>query len=107
MTLSELRGFEVKTVEATLRDIRRFLGCFIFEDAAGQDLANLVVSVFKRRLMKRLILSKLWNAKNFFLQSLKGSLRHFIGYLENEDRVHRAFDGLTTALANITRVIVC
>jgi hypothetical protein len=36
---------------------------------------------------------------------LKWSLHHFVGFLENEQRVQRAFGGLTTALGNIAKAL--
>ena len=104
-TIFEFRGLKLKTAQYTVRDIRRFLGCFEFPDEAGGDLSHLMVSIFKSGLLRLLISTKLWQAKKNFLKSLKWSLHHFIGFLENEERMHRAFGGLTTALRNILRAL--
>ena len=101
----EFRGLEPRTASYIVRDIHRFLGCFDFPDEAGEDLGHLLVSIFKAGFLRQLLTSKLWNSKAYFLKSLKQSLQHFVGFLENEERVHRAFGGLTTALGNILRAL--
>ena len=112
LTIFEYRGLDWKTASDIhiffyiYRDVRRFLGCFHFPDQAGDDLSNLVVSIFKGRLLKRLVQSSLWQFKKSYCVSLFGSLKHFVSYLLNEERVHRAFGGLTTALTNLQQVIV-
>ena len=61
-TMFEFRGLDKKTAQNTCRDVKRFIGCFDFPDAAGADMPNLVVSIFKRGLLRLLISSKLWKA---------------------------------------------
>ena len=104
-TMYEFRGLEPRTASYIVRDIHRFIGCFDFPDEAGEDLGHLLVSIFKAGFLRQLLTSKLWNSKAYFLKSLKQSLQHFVGFLENEERVHRAFGGLTTALGNILRAL--
>ena len=103
LTMVELRGLSLKSASYIIRDVTRFLGCFEFTDEAGRDLPNLVVSIFRRGYLKKLLVHPLWNAKNSYLRSLQFSLKHFVEYLENEQRVDRAFGGLTTALGCICR----
>ena len=55
--------------------------------------------------MKQLFFSDLWQAKPTYVVSLKSSLNHFFQYLENEERVHRAVGGLTTALGSIMKAL--
>ena len=105
MTIFEFRGLDLRTARMALRDIRRFLGCFVFKDVAGEDLANLLVSIFKLGLLRSLIVSQLWRAKKSYLRSLKVSLKHFVAYLLHEQRMLRAFGGLTTALTNLDAAI--
>ena len=50
-------------------------------------------------------MNPLWNAKGSYLRSLQYSLKHFVDYLENEERVKRSFGGLTTALGSISRAL--
>ena len=61
--MTGFRGLGQESADNVVRDDRRFLGCFDFPDEAGTDLANLVISIFKAGLFKKLTLSKLWNAK--------------------------------------------
>ena len=70
-----------------------------------QALIGLVVSIFKARLFKRLILSKLQRSKRNYLKSLQLSIRHFIVHLEHEGADRQAAGGLTTALANLPKAI--
>ena len=42
-------------------------------------------------------------AKTNYVISLKVALKHFVPYLESEERVHRAFGSMTTALGNILK----
>ena len=100
-TMYEFRGLEPRTASYIVRDIHRFIGCFDFPDEAGEDLGHLLVSIFKAGFLRQLLTSKLWNSKAYFLKSLKQSLQHFVGFLENEERVHRAFGGLTLSLIHI------
>lgn len=106
VTIFEFRNLTSKHASKTLRDVNRFLGCFAFPDDAGGDLAYLTVSIFKSGLIKRLLLSRLWQGKSSYIVSLKTSLGHFVGFLEHEARLERAFGGLTTALTNIQQACV-
>ena len=101
----EFRGLKTRTAQDTIRDIKRFLGCFDFPGDAGTDLSHLAVSIFKAGLLRQLMATKLWTAKSNFLKSLKWSLHHFLGFLENEERLQRAFGGLTSALGNIVKAL--
>ena len=100
---TEFRPRDAQTAENTYRDIRRFRGCFEFDDSAGNDLNHLVVSIFEGGVIKRLIFTDLRQAKTNYVISLKVALKHFVPYLENEERVHRAFGSMTTALGNILK----
>ena len=90
-----------------LRDARRFLGCFSFPEEAGVDLTNLMVSLFKQGLLKRLFFSHVWHSKPNYLKSLKHSVKTFVAFLENDQRQHFAFVGLTRALGNLARAYDC
>ena len=105
LTMFEFRGLESKTASHIMRDISRFFGCFQFSNEAGQDLPNLMVSIFKHGLLKPLLLSKLWHAKPTYLMSLKWSLKHLLDFLENKERIVRSIGGLTTALSTIGKAI--
>ena len=105
LTIFEFRGLVEDTADNVFRDICRFLGCFEYEDSAGNDLANLMVSIHRHGLRKPLFFSDLWQAKPSYVVSLKSSLKHFLQYLENEERVHRAVGGLTTALGSIMKAL--
>jgi hypothetical protein len=105
LTIIEFRGLTSKTAGYILKDISRFLGCYLYPDEAGFDLANLVISIFKLGLLKPLLCSPLWNAKQNYLKSLKTSMKHFIDYLEHEQRAVRAFGGLTTALQSLSKAL--
>ena len=105
LTVLEFRGFSLRAASYIIRDVTRFLGCFEFEDEAGRDLPNLVVSIFRRALLKKRLASPPWCAKPSYLKSLQHSLKHFVDYLENEERVKRSFGGLTTALGSISRAL--
>lgn len=107
LTIFEFRGLSAEHASNTYRDIVRFLGCFDFADEAGRDLPNLLVSIFKAGLLKNILLSKVWQGKKNYIVSLRTSLQHFVGYLENEERVHRAVGGLTSALGNILKAGGC
>lgn len=100
-TLLEFKCLNVKTVGYIMRDITRFLGCFVFPDEAGLDLANLLVSVFRSGAFKQVLTSTPWRLTGSYLKSLKVSLRHFVDHWEDEQRTIRAFGGLTTALQSI------
>ena len=104
--ISEFRGLELKTANNTLRDARRCLGCFSFPDEAGVDLPNLMVSLFKQGFLKRLVFSHVWHSKPNYLKSLKHSVKTFVAFLENDQRQHRAFGGLTTALGNLAGQLI-
>ena len=103
VTVFELRGLSAKHAENTNRDMMRFLGSFASSDAAGEDLTNLLVNVFKHCLIKQLLISAFWQSKRNYFSSLKTSLGHFESFLEKEQRQLRAFGGLTTALANVQK----
>lgn len=105
LVMFEFRGLDSRTATNILRDVRRFLGCFIFPDEAGMDLGHLMVSIFRHGLLRPLLTNKLWNCKQNYLKSLKSSLKHFVEYLENESRMVRAFGGLTTALGSLARAL--
>ena len=98
---TDFRGLGQESADNVARDGRHFLGCFDFPDEAGTDLANLVISIFKAGLFKKLTPSKFWNAKKNYLKSLQTSMRHFTHNLENEQRIVRAVGGLTSALGNL------
>ena len=106
VSISEFRGMELKTANNTLRDARRCLGCFSFPDEAGVDLPNLMVSLFKQGFLKRLVFSHVWHSKPNYLKSLKHSVKTFVAFLENDQRQHRAFGGLTTALGNLAGQLI-
>ena len=55
--------------------------------------------------MKQLFFSDLWQAKPTCVVWLKVALKHFLQYLEDEGRVHRAVGGLTTALGRVVRAL--
>ena len=105
LTIMEFRGLSSKTAGYILKDINRFLGCYLFPDEAGFDLANLMISIFKLGLLKPLLCSELWNAKHNYLKSLRTSMKHFLDYLEHEQRAVRAFGGLTTALQSLIKAL--
>ena len=105
LTMFEFRGLESKTASHIMRDISRFFGCFQFSNEAGQDLPNLMVSIFNHGLLKPLLLSKLRHAKPTYLMSLKWSLNHLLDFLENEERIVRSIGGLTTALSTIGKAL--
>ena len=100
LTIFEFRGLIQATADNVCRDTSRFLVCFEFDDIAGQDFANLMVSIRRTGLMKQLFFSDLWQAKSTYVVSLKTALKHF-QYLEHEERAHKAVGGLTTALGGI------
>ena len=79
--------------------------CFEYDDIAGNDLANLVVSIRRTGLMKHFFFSDLWQAKPAYVVSLKVPLEHFLQYLEKEERVHRAVGGLKTALGSVIKAL--
>ena len=103
LTIFEFRGL----IESTdiCRDIGLFLGVFDFDDIAGNDLSKLMVSIHKDGFIKKLIFSDTWQAKPTYIVSLKVSLKHFVEYLENEERVNRAHGSTTTALGNILKAV--
>jgi hypothetical protein len=103
INLETRRGLGQKQCDNILRDVTRFLGCFDFDDDAGDDLSHLMVSIYKQQLLCKVCLSPLYRVKESRLYSLKGSLGHLLDYLENVERTVRAFGGLTTALENIKR----
>ena len=105
LTMFEFRGLESKTASHIMRDISRFFGCFQFSNEAGQDLPNLMVSIFNHGLLKPLLLSKLRHAKPTYLMSLKWSLNHLLDFLENEERIVRSIGGLTNALITIGKAL--
>ena len=93
MTIFEFRGLGRKHASGTFLDIRRFLCSFSHPDSAGDDLTNLLVSIFKAGLLTPLIASPLWQSKKSYV-------------FENEQRVVQVFGGLTTALGNIQEACV-
>ena len=99
-TVFKFRGLHKRLASNTYRDIRRFLGCFVFEDAAGDDLAHLLVSIFKQGLLRSCLQSAVWSVKPSLIVGLRVSLKNFVSYPENEARVERAFGGLTAASGN-------
>ena len=105
LTIFEFRGLIESTAENTCRDIGLFLGVFDFDDIAGNDLSKLMVSIHKDGFIKKLIFSDTWQAKPTYIVSLKVSLKHFVEYLENEERVNRAHGSTTTALGNIPKAV--
>ena len=105
LTILEFRGLNLRTATNITRDISRFFGCFTFSNAARQDIPNLLVSILKQALLNKLLLRKLWNAKPYYLKTLRISLKHLVDYLENEERILRSFGGLTTALNTIGKAL--
>ena len=95
-----------ETCIGTFLDIRRFLGSFSYPDSAGDDLPNLLVSIFKAGLLTPLIASPLWQSEKSCVLSVRTSLSHFADFLETEQRVVQVFGGLTTALGNIQEACV-
>ena len=75
--------------------------CFEFDDIAGKDLANLMVSTRRTGLMKQLFFSGLRQAKSTHGVSLNVAVKHFLQHQEDEERVHRAVGRLTTALGSV------
>ena len=100
VTIYEFLNLKFKDASNTTRDIKRFLWCFVFPDDAGGDLAYLLVSIFKSGLLKRLLLSQLWQLKLSYTVS-EDIFDTFL--LEHDARLERAFGGLTTALTNIQK----
>ena len=99
-------NFNIDDFAHAMTDFRGLeLNSFNFTDDAGADLANLMVSIHRGGLFKSLIRSKLWRAKRSCLISLKQSMRHFVAYLEHEQRVTRAVCGLT-ALGSLQKAIL-
>ena len=99
---TDFRGLGQESADNVVRDGRRFLGCFDFPDEAGIDLANLVISIFKAGLFKKLTLSKPWHAKKNYLTSLQTSTRHFTHNIQKEQLI---VGGLTSALGNLMKAI--
>ena len=95
----EFRCLDLTAARNAYRDICRVLGCFEFDDSAGDDLSHL--TIFKGGFIRRFIMTHLWQSKPTYVLSLKVSLQHFVEYLESEERLHTAFGGFTTALAHI------
>ena len=99
-------NFNIDDSAHAMTDFRGLeLNSFIFTDDAGTDLANLMVSIHRGGLFKSLIISKPWRTKRSCLISLKQSMRHFVAYLEHEQRVTRAVGGLT-ALGSLQKAIL-
>ena len=75
------------------RDIQRFPGCIVFPSESG-DVG----------LIKRLLLSKLWQTKRSCCISLNDSSKHFVSFLENEQRI---FFPLVMFIVYVCDTVLC
>ena len=46
LAMADFRGLQDVSAEHVIRDIKRFLGSFVFSNEAGRDLPNLLVPIF-------------------------------------------------------------